>query len=54
MKKNRTKDQEQQRKSRHLSLNRETIQILNNPELLQLARGGDVESTSQITEHTQC
>jgi hypothetical protein len=64
MKKNRTQGQEQQRKSRRLSLNRETLQILNHPGLLQLARGGDftdftdfppcnLESTSQ-TQHTGC
>jgi hypothetical protein len=40
MKKNKTKDQEQKRKSRRLSLNRETIQVLNDPALLELARGG--------------
>ena len=38
MKKNRTKDQEQ--KPRRLSLNRETIQALNEPALLELAGGG--------------
>ena len=40
MKKNKTKDQEQKRKPRRLSLNRETIQILDDPALLEPARGG--------------
>lgn len=40
MKKNKTKDQEQKRKLRRLSLNRETIRFLNDPALLGLARGG--------------
>jgi hypothetical protein len=31
------------RKSRRLSLNRETIQVLNDPALLELARGGRVQ-----------
>jgi hypothetical protein len=37
MNKNKTKDQEQ--KPRRLSLNRETIVLLNDPALLELARG---------------
>jgi hypothetical protein len=62
VKKNKT--QEQNRNSRRLSLNRETIQILNNPALLELARGGGrpeptftletVESTSQMSIAPQC
>jgi hypothetical protein len=40
MKKNKTKGQEQKRKPRRLSLNRETILVLNDPALLELARGG--------------
>ncbi|HKH43438.1 MAG TPA: hypothetical protein VKM72_02110 [Thermoanaerobaculia bacterium] len=40
MKKNRMKDQEQKGKPRRLSLHRETIQVLNDPALLELARGG--------------
>ena len=40
MKKNETKNQEQKRKKHRLSLNRETIQILNDPALLELAGGG--------------
>jgi hypothetical protein len=38
MKKDRAKDQEQ--KPRRLSLNRETIRLLNDSMLLELARGG--------------
>jgi hypothetical protein len=62
MKKN--KAQEQNRNQRRLSLNRETIQILDNPAFLELARGGrpeptitmteTVESTSQMSIQTQC
>lgn len=44
MKKNKTKDQEQNRKQRRLSLNRETILVLNDPALLELARGGSALS----------
>lgn len=40
MKKNKTKDQEQKRKPRRLSLNRETIRALDNPAFVRLARGG--------------
>jgi hypothetical protein len=40
MKKNKTKDEEQKRKPRRLSLNRETVLVLNDPALLELARGG--------------
>jgi hypothetical protein len=40
MKKNRMKDQEQEGKPRRLGLNRETILVLNDPALLELARGG--------------
>lgn len=40
MKKNKTKDQEQNRRPRRLSLSRETIQVLDDPTLLELARGG--------------
>lgn len=51
MKKNKTKDQEQKRKSRRLSLNRETILVLNDPALLELARG-EWCPTGSITIHT--
>jgi hypothetical protein len=44
MKKNRTKDQEQKRKPRRLSLNRETIRFLNDPALLALVKGGGTEA----------
>lgn len=44
MKKNRKKDQEPRRKPRRLTLNRETILVLNAPALLGLARGGDAIS----------
>jgi hypothetical protein len=40
LKKNKTKGQEQSRKPRRLSLNRETIRFLSDPALLELARGG--------------
>jgi len=40
MKKNKTKNREQKRKSRRLDLNRETIRSLNGPELLEMAKGG--------------
>jgi hypothetical protein len=43
MKKNQTTNQEQKRKPHRLRLNRETIQILNDPALLELARGGRVQ-----------
>ena len=61
MKKNKT--QEQNRNPRRLSLNRETIKILDNPAFLELARGGrpdptftleTVESTSQVSIAPQC
>jgi len=42
--KKKTKNQEHKRKSR-LSLNRETIRLLNDPALLGLARGGDTGFT---------
>jgi hypothetical protein len=48
MQKDKAKDQEQKRKSRRLSLNRETIRSLNDPALLELARGGrDLATSSQ-------
>lgn len=56
MKKNKTKDQEQSRKPRRLSLNRETIRILNDPALLELARGGkamDVGTSTEIFCNTE-
>ena len=40
MKKNKTKDQEQNRKRRHPSLRRETIRALDPPALLEFAKGG--------------
>ena len=44
-----TKDQEKNRKSRRPSLKRETIRGLNDPELLELARGGtDVFTDSGV------
>jgi hypothetical protein len=57
MKKNTTKNQEQ---ARRLSLNRETIRVLNEPVLLEFAKGGGptttitvtVESTSQSSTRT--
>jgi len=66
MKKNKT--QEKNRNPRRLRLNRETIQILDNPAFLKLARGGrpeptmteteteteTVESTSQMSVQAQC
>ena len=45
MKKNKTKDQEQKRKQRRLSLSRETIWVLNDPALLELARGRNLFSS---------
>ena len=42
MKKNEKKDQEQKRKPRRLGLNRETIQVLNDPAFLEKARGAEV------------
>jgi hypothetical protein len=47
MKKNKTNDQEQNRNPRRLSLNRETILLLNDPALLELARGGTDGTSSQ-------
>jgi hypothetical protein len=62
MKKN--KAQEQNRNSRRLSLNRETVRLLNEPALLEFAKGGGggttisvtltVESTSQMSIAPQC
>jgi len=46
VKKNTTKNQEQ---TRRLSLNRETLRLLNDPALLELARGGRVDSTTTVT-----
>lgn len=40
-----------QRKSRRLSLDRETIQVLNDPAFLELARGGRTQPT--VSETTQ-
>ena len=45
MKKNKTKDQEQNRKPRRFSLSRETILLLDDPALLELARGADEPGT---------
>lgn len=50
MKKNKTKDQEQNRKPRRLSLNRETIRFLSDPALLELARGGRALALGTSTE----
>jgi hypothetical protein len=59
MKKNRTKDQEPRRKPRRLTLSRETILVLQDPALLELARGGTWESQppcalNSDTTVTQC
>jgi hypothetical protein len=51
MKKNQKKDEEQ--KQRHLTLNRETIRSLNDPALLELARGGEDAGNSDSTR-TDC
>jgi hypothetical protein len=40
MKKNRERDQDQKQKPRRLTLSRETIKVLDEPALLELARGG--------------
>jgi hypothetical protein len=45
MKKKTTKDQEQNRKTRRLSLNRETIRTLDDPALVGLAGGGTLETS---------
>ncbi|HEX6899992.1 MAG TPA: hypothetical protein VF789_09780 [Thermoanaerobaculia bacterium] len=50
MKKNKTKGQEQSRKPRRLSLNRETIRFLSDPALLELARGGRAMDVGTSTE----
>jgi hypothetical protein len=50
MKKNKMKGQEQ--KPRRLSLNRETIMVLNDPALLELARGGTIGTSSQPIDPT--
>ena len=50
MKKNRTKDQEQ--KPRRLSLKRETIQILHDPVLLAVAKGGMTDEPCPTTSHS--
>jgi len=46
MKKDKAKNQEQKR-SRRLSLSRETILVLNDPAFLELARGGMKGTSSQ-------
>jgi hypothetical protein len=48
MKKNKTKDEEQKRKPSRLSLSRETIRSLNDPALLEQARGGVTELGSEM------
>jgi hypothetical protein len=48
MKKNTTKDQEQNWKPRRLSLNRETIQALDDPALIEFARGGRLPSADFV------
>jgi hypothetical protein len=50
MKKSKTKDQEQNWKPRRLSLNRETIRVLNEQVLLKLAKGGDVTSINSSAD----
>jgi len=54
MKKNKMQDQEQKGKPRRLSLSRETIKVLNDPALLELARGGmsNFESCGPATSAT--
>jgi hypothetical protein len=52
MKKNKAKDEKQQWKSRRLSLSRETILALNDPALLELARGGSLGTSSQPVDPT--
>ena len=49
MKKNEMKDQEQKRTPGRLTLRRETILFLNDPALLELARGADEPNTSCST-----
>jgi hypothetical protein len=44
MRKKERKDQEQQRKPRRLSLFRETILVLEDPSLLEQARGGTTQA----------
>jgi hypothetical protein len=48
MKKNKPKDQEQERQPRRLGLSRETIRLLNDRALLELARGGGTWSFEQF------
>jgi hypothetical protein len=50
MNKNKTKDQEQ--KPRRLSLNRETILVLNDPVLLGLVRGAAVDEEPRTSCNT--
>lgn len=61
MKKNKTTNQEQKRKPHRLRLNRETIHVLDDPALLELARGGRVgsgiescETSTIISSATSC
>jgi hypothetical protein len=54
MKKNRMKDQEPRRKPRRLSLNRETILVLDDPALLALARGGKEDLNSDTSKPSEC
>ena len=55
MKKNRKQGEEQNRKSRRLSLNRETIQALDDLTFLELARGGsDTIGTSSNENMPMC
>jgi hypothetical protein len=49
MKKSTVKDQKQKRTSRRLSLQRETILVLDDPALLELARGGKVSEGATMT-----
>jgi len=45
MKKNKTRGPEHKQKPRRLSLNRETIVVLNDPALLELVRGAEQRMT---------
>jgi hypothetical protein len=66
MNRNKVENKEQKRQLHGIRLNRETIKILNDPAILGLARGGDVDSdfslywpgcimtTSGISERPPC
>jgi hypothetical protein len=52
VKKHKTQDQEQKRKTHRLILNRETIRVLNDPALLAGVRGG--HGTTQFSAVDSC